>query len=454
MSQVWWPTYREMPSTEAAFKAATRSLMAAVDQIEELQVRLCQSLLDFTPSPPRPSPASEPVGPSRKQDSGEAQDSTQGRQSELRFGATVGLSQSWQNLAQAVGSSGLPGGARGEGAGVPGREIGPARQEEGASGRGAEGTDAGALRERRAGPEGGPSTSAGAAEGSGSIPRGKRTQGGGSGQTPAPTREPMLMGGPFKHFLLWLLKKNKGLHRNVPPPGLSDNSVLVSVYFALLRILFEGSDVLRALGEGENAERERNGLLSRGGVRSFPAELFLRSDGHYADLSRLGGLYSHLSKEVPWVKADAQEITWVEKNGEVIPQGEDARPVPSETDESATAEPSDAMDTDERASSGSDPSPAGPADVSATSSSGIPPGASAVREAELLDVLIVLYNMGIASNFKQASHFLQNQMHNIAQLDETDRQLAAARPDQQRTLRDVRAVFVDDVAENARWSAW
>jgi len=35
----------------------------------------------------------------------------------------------------------------------------------------------------------------------------------------------------------YLVRKNRGASRNMPPPGLSDNSVLVSAFFTLLRIL-------------------------------------------------------------------------------------------------------------------------------------------------------------------------------------------------------------------------
>lgn len=34
-----------------------------------------------------------------------------------------------------------------------------------------------------------------------------------------------------------LVRKNRGTNRNVPPPGLSDSSVLVSAFFMLLRVL-------------------------------------------------------------------------------------------------------------------------------------------------------------------------------------------------------------------------
>jgi hypothetical protein len=483
--QVWWPTYRDVPSTEPAFRAATKSLTAAVDKIEELQVQLCLCLLDFVPSPPSSPETTDNTGVPGKQDKVEAPPSAselQESQEERRNGANT-VSRSNQGdgslLQSGEGRSGI---RDAEGADMlRGREEAQQGQAEVAGSRWEGGTEADVSRqsaERSAGPEGGASTSARGGQGStgAGASRAKKADGLGNGQSEAPTREPLLRGGAFKHFLLRLVRKNKGVNRNVPPPGLSDNSVLVSVYFALLRILLDGGDA------GGGGREGRRGLLSRRGVRSFPVEPFLQSHGHYADLSRLGGLFSHLTKELPWAEADKEEVFWLERNGEVI------SPVDPEAGRQSTSE---AMDVDERegllASSGLETSTAESADPAAdnvvrddigasssvqasrtalgSTSRSAPTGSSApasvsrpppfaVREEELLDVLVLLYNLGIASNFKQASHFLQNQMHNMAQLDETDRQLAAARPDQQRTLREVRAVFLDDVAENARWSAW
>ncbi len=55
-----------------------------------------------------------------------------------------------------------------------------------------------------------------------------------------------------------LVRKNRGANRNVPPPGLSDNSVLVSAFFMLLR-------TLRPYLEGRAGHD--------GGLSTFPAGL-------------------------------------------------------------------------------------------------------------------------------------------------------------------------------------
>lgn len=60
----------------------------------------------------------------------------------------------------------------------------------------------------------------------------------------------------------YLVRKNRGASRNMPPPGLSDNSVLVSAFFTLLRIL-------RPYLEGRSP-----------GLSTFPAGLmFLQARG-------------------------------------------------------------------------------------------------------------------------------------------------------------------------------
>ena len=38
-------------------------------------------------------------------------------------------------------------------------------------------------------------------------------------------------------FVVYLVRKNKGADRNIPPPGLSDPSVMSSAFFLLLQLL-------------------------------------------------------------------------------------------------------------------------------------------------------------------------------------------------------------------------
>jgi len=89
---------------------------------------------------------------------------------------------------------------------------------------------------------------------------------------------------PCTFILCWLrdfLHKNQGYHREIPPPGLSDPSVLVNVLFVLLRAV-EGAmcdpDFLRSFDFAIYADENRALCLD------------------FFDLSRIGGTLSHLKK--------------------------------------------------------------------------------------------------------------------------------------------------------------
>lgn len=95
------------------------------------------------------------------------------------------------------------------------------------------------------------------------------------------------MSNVFAYFLCYLCAKNKGAMRNIKPPGLSDNSVLLSTFYALLRMLHPH---LAA------------SPLTESGLSTFPAmEIFLRGSTEgdssmYAGLPRVGGNLSFLLK--------------------------------------------------------------------------------------------------------------------------------------------------------------
>ncbi|KAK4382985.1 E3 ubiquitin-protein ligase RKP [Sesamum angolense] len=111
-----------------------------------------------------------------------------------------------------------------------------------------------------------------------------------------------LPGSVFRTFLQNILLKNRGADRNMPPPGVSNNSVLVSLFAVILHFLSEGFAVGDIYGwiKGSGADSGAHvGFLHRGGEQSFPAGLFLKNDPHRVDISRLGGSYNHLSKFNP-----------------------------------------------------------------------------------------------------------------------------------------------------------
>jgi hypothetical protein len=87
---------------------------------------------------------------------------------------------------------------------------------------------------------------------------------------------------PCDQFVMWvktLLAKNKGFNRNVSPPGLSEPSVLASVYVVLLRML--------------------QPYFQNGDISKFPDRIFYDGSVEHFDFTRLGGTISHLRKHLP-----------------------------------------------------------------------------------------------------------------------------------------------------------
>jgi hypothetical protein len=81
-------------------------------------------------------------------------------------------------------------------------------------------------------------------------------------QKEAPTVSALLV------FLRFLLQKNRGALRDIPPPGLSDATVLMSAFFALLRLL---QPALKTAHQG------------RGPLAAFPAAHILASSSPPAE---------------------------------------------------------------------------------------------------------------------------------------------------------------------------
>lgn len=129
-----------------------------------------------------------------------------------------------------------------------------------------------------------------------------------------PALPPQLPGAVFRTFLRSLLLKNRGANRNIPPPGVSNNSVLVSVYTVVLHFLSEGFALGDICGWLKSCKSDGSdvGFLHRGGQQSFPVGLFVKSDPHRTDISRLGGSYTHLSKLHPAIDHETEVVRWEE----------------------------------------------------------------------------------------------------------------------------------------------
>lgn len=96
---------------------------------------------------------------------------------------------------------------------------------------------------------------------------------------------------PSQSFRLWLrniIKKNKGTTRNILPAGLSDSTVLSSLYFILLKLL-----------------NNYFTINVSDAVKNFPIHVFYDDTLDYYDFSRIGGTLSHLVKNMPIVDQNA-----------------------------------------------------------------------------------------------------------------------------------------------------
>ena len=99
-------------------------------------------------------------------------------------------------------------------------------------------------------------------------------------------------------FLQYLIDRNHGMMRNVPPPGLSPPSVLVSAYWAGVRLARRQLEVVHVAGAGfewDPATWLQGRPLSQG-------------DDPYFDEARLGGTLSHLAREHPPGPAERAQL--------------------------------------------------------------------------------------------------------------------------------------------------
>jgi len=308
----------------------------------------------------------------------------------------------------------------------------------------------------------------------------------------------------LRRFLQHLVCKNRGANRSMAPPGHSDYSVLVSTYCVLLRLLSEGFGNGKVGAESVEGTKEHSehsvGFLHRAGKRSFPVHLFLK-DGSSTDFSRLGGTLSHLIKTYP-VGLDSPKVEWVESSmdegDELVRHGGKLQPAccsevvmgglgcdSKSPAQAATKIVTSSLKTGVSESAASPlsndhnghscdgceegkPCCSGRMDIglqgatllrSTYKRAGFQPImelSEAVREEELLDIMVLLYHLGLAQNFKQASFCMQHQMQSIAQLDDTDRLIRGEKVsgDYLKRLKEARTLYREDLIDFVRQCTW
>lgn len=259
-----------------------------------------------------------------------------------------------------------------------------------------------------------------------------------------PVTPPQSPGSVFRTFLQNLLFKNRGANHNMPPPGVSSNSVIVSLFSVILHFLSEGFSIRGFSGQlkdcGSNVGPDP-GFLHRGGQQSFPIGLFLKSDPHRVDISRLGGSYSHLEKCHPLCYDQEDEvIRWEEgcmddEENRVTHLGKKkpcccscyeyfTRNLKNSTRYAMKGSLNPCSSLPERSSHGAAECSTGSlndeiADKPSTSDQsesdfGYRPvqrvrivpresdlSSAKLKEEELLDAMLLLYNLGLAPNYKQ-----------------------------------------------------
>ncbi|XAR73306.1 hypothetical protein NMG60_11007227 [Bertholletia excelsa] len=314
-----------------------------------------------------------------------------------------------------------------------------------------------------------------------------------------PPVTPQLPGSVFRTFLQNLLLKNRGADRNLPPPGVSSNSVLVSLFTVILHFLSEGfamGDISGWMkGCGTNVRLDV-GLLHRGGQQSFPVGLFLKTDPHRVDIPRLGGSFSHLVKTHPTEDdQEAEIIRWEEgcmdeeetrvthctrqkpcccssfdvdfsrstKNpirytakgsqGHCSSIPERSAHVAAECSTSnLNDEITDKPSTSDESESEFSYRPVHQMRIIPTESK---LSSATLKEEELLDAMLLLYQLGLAPNFKQASSYMSHQSQSISLLEETDKQIRErACGEQLKRLKEARTVYREEVINCVRNCAW
>ncbi|XP_057972414.1 E3 ubiquitin-protein ligase RKP [Malania oleifera] len=313
-----------------------------------------------------------------------------------------------------------------------------------------------------------------------------------------PTSPPQLPGSVFRTFLQNLLLKNRATDRNVPSQGVSSNYVLVSLYTVILHFLSEGFVMENICGWMKGSESNGGldaGFLHRGGQQCFPLDLFLKNDPHRTDLSRLGGSFTHLLKFHPVNDEVIEVVRWEEgcMDDEEIRVTHSTRLKPcccSSNDVDFTRTSKDPIQYVTKGSQGHcSPMPERSAHVAAECSAGslndemtdkpssseqtesefnyrsvqcmkiIPResnlSSAALREEELLDAMLLLYHVGVAPHFKQASYYMSHQSQSISLLEETDKQIRErACGEQLKRLKEARIVYREEVIDYVRHSAW
>ncbi|GAB4848338.1 hypothetical protein Ancab_003030 [Ancistrocladus abbreviatus] len=217
---------------------------------------------------------------------------------------------------------------------------------------------------------------------------------------------PHLPSSVFGTFLQNLLLKNRGADCNIPSPGVLSNSVLVSVSAVILNFLSEGFPRSDICGWSKGSRSYGKNVDSVPKVLEDAAHTIPRS-AHVAAECSDGSLSDEIADKPSSSKHSDSLFEY-----QPVQQ---MRIVPRETQF-----------------------------ASAT-----------LREEELLNSLLLLYHIGVAPNFKQASCYMSGQAQSLSLLEETDKQMReGAGIEQQKQLKEAQNIYQEEVIDCARHSTW
>ncbi|KAL2907202.1 E3 ubiquitin-protein ligase RKP [Bienertia sinuspersici] len=257
-----------------------------------------------------------------------------------------------------------------------------------------------------------------------------------------PVTPPQFPGSVFRKFLQNVLLKNRA-DRNMTPPGVLGNTVLVSLYSVILHFLSEGFPMADICGwcKSHRDGTKDIGFLHRGGQLSFPIGLFVKNDPIKIDISRIGGSLNSLtelhlvhdreSEVVSWEEGcmddDDAKVTHFTRQKPCCCSSYDidfsrisrdpirfrakgsrghASSIPERSAHVAAECSAGSLNeeiTDKPSSSEHPHSQFGyrPVQHSRTVPEGSDNSSATLREEELLDVMLLLYHTGVAPNFRQ-----------------------------------------------------
>lgn len=253
------------------------------------------------------------------------------------------------------------------------------------------------------------------------------------------------------NFVESIVRKNRGATRNVPPPGLTDPTVLVSLYFALLQLMqpllksklplkWKPSNLLPRYADdldyprigGALGHLRKHAVASEEQMRSMPAIEVFGATAEAQLAAANGALTGRLVKGVRDPDEDedgaAGDRDGDQGEGEEMATDIDRPRFPGAGPAAGPAEGSDASQGLTGAVAGRENSAKltdsrTPLELVHGREDATPADFTVDESFELLDAVIVLYHIAVCQGFKQASWFHAQQQASVANLSETERSL-------------------------------